>query len=114
MSASESEFREPYPIYRALRVPLWEQGKLIRVRRVTDEDRREFKEMIDNKLRPMLERLLSLAEKAKLGDDERLELIADAIVMFLRAPLIQEISPAAPTPLKAHTIMFLPRPFVEQ
>lgn len=114
MSASEPEFREPYPIYRALRVPLWEQGKLIRVRRVTDEDRREFKEMIDNKLRPMLERLLSLAEKAKLGDDERLELIADAIVIFLRAPLIQEISPAAPTPLKAHTIMLLPRPFVEQ
>ncbi len=120
MSASESEFREPYPIYRALRVPLWEQGKLIRVRRVTDEDRREFEEVINSKLRPILERLLNLAERAKegvgekLSDDERLELIADAIVIFLRAPLIQEISPAALTPLKAHTIMLLPRPFVEQ
>ncbi len=120
MSASESEFREPYPIYRALRVPLWEQGKLIRVRRVTDEDRREFEEVINSKLRPILERLLNLAERAKegvgekLSDDERLELIADAIVIFLRAPLIQEISPAALTPLKAHTIMLLPSPFVKR
>ncbi len=120
MSDSMSEFKEPYPIYRALRVPLWECGKLTKVRRVTDIDRREFEEVIKNKLRPMLERLLKLAETVKAGkggrlsDDERLELIADAIVIFLRAPLIQEISPVAPTPLKAHTILLLPKEVAEK
>jgi 5'-deoxynucleotidase YfbR-like HD superfamily hydrolase len=118
LSASTPESREPYPIYRALRVPVWEKGGPVNVRPVTDDDRKKFRDAIANKLRPMLERLLNLAETAKEGkkltEDEKLELIADAIVTFLRAPLIQEISPQAPTPLKAHSFMLLPKWFVDQ
>ena len=112
MSASTPEFKEPYPIYRALQVPVWEKGGPVNVRPVTDDDRKKFREAIANKLRPMLERLLGLAKSAK--EDEKLELIADAIVTFLRAPLIQEISPQAPTPLKAHSFMLLPKWFVDR
>ncbi len=111
MSVSEPEFREPYPIYRALRVPVWEKGELVRVRRVTNEDRDEFKRAMHDRLRPILERLIELANATGSGEDERLELIADAMVMFLRAPLVQEVSPVAPTPLKAHAVMLLPRQF---
>jgi 5'-deoxynucleotidase YfbR-like HD superfamily hydrolase len=111
LSASTPEFKEPYPIYRALRVPVWEKGGPINVRPVTDDDRKKFRDAIANKLRPMLERLLGLAKSAK--EDEKLEIIADAIVTFLRAPLIQEISPQALSPLKAHTLMLLPRPFAD-
>jgi len=111
LSASTSEFKEPYPIYRALRVPVWEKGGPVIVRQVTDDDRKKFRDAIANKLRPMLERLLGLAKSAK--EDEKLEIIADAIVTFLRAPLIQEISPQALSPLKAHTLMLLPRPFAD-
>jgi len=118
LSASTPEFKEPYPIYRALRVPVWEKGGPVNVRPVTDDDRKKFRYAIANKLRPMLERLLKLAEIAKKGkeltEDEKLEIIADAIVTFLRAPLIQEISPQAPTPLKAHSFMLLPKWFVDQ
>ncbi len=110
MSVSGLKFREPYPIYRALRVPLWEGGRPVSVRRVTDDDRKALMEAL-SELRSLLERLLNLARD--MGEEEKLELIADAIVMFLKAPLVQEVSPAAPTPLKAHVLTLLPRPFVE-
>jgi len=110
LSVSGLKFREPYPIYRALRVPLWEGGRPVSVRRVTDDDRKALMEAL-SELRSLLERLLNLARD--MGEEEKLELIADAIVMFLKAPLVQEVSPAAPTPLKAHVLTLLPRPFVE-
>jgi hypothetical protein len=65
LSASTPEFKEPYPIYRALRVPVWEKGEPVYVRPVTDDDRKKFRVAIANKLRPMLERLLNLAEITK-------------------------------------------------
>jgi len=100
------EFREPYPIYRGLRVPVWEGGRPVAIRRVTDEDRKAFAEAME-KLRSLLKEVLKLASNLGLSEVERLNLLADVIVVFFKAPLIQEVTPVAPTPLKAHALSLL-------
>ncbi|MEZ0345909.1 MAG: HD domain-containing protein [Infirmifilum sp.] len=111
MSGLRLEFKEPYPVYRGLRVPLWEKGKPVRVRRVTDEDRKEFHETL-YRLRAFLEALVKYwRQKLRLGDEELLERVADAIAIFFKAPLFIEAVPVAPTPLKAFAYtLLLPRP----
>jgi hypothetical protein len=99
------KFEEPYPVYRGLRVPVWEEGRPVSVRRVTDEDRRAFADAMA-RLRRLLEKVARLA-RLGAGEEELLNLLADAIVIFLRAPLVQEVSPVAPTPLKAHALLLL-------
>ena len=100
------EFGEPYPVYRGLRVPVWEGGGPVSVRRVTDEDRKAFAEAVE-KLGALLGEVAKMASELGVGEDELLGLLADAIVVFLRAPLIQEVSPVAPTPLKAYALMLV-------
>jgi len=100
------EFREPYPVYRGLRVPVWEDGKLISVRKVMDDDREAFAEAM-RKLRELLEVVAKMASELGVGEKEMLGLLADAIVAFLRAPLIRELAPVAPTPLKAYALMLV-------
>jgi len=106
LSSLGLEFKEPYPMYRGLRVPVWGGGRPVRVRRVTDEDRRAFADAM-GRLRSLLERVSKLASMLKQSEAERLGLLADAIVMFLKAPLIQEATLAAPTPLKAYALSLL-------
>jgi len=106
LSGLQLEFKEPYPVYRGLRVPVWEGGKPVSVRRVTDEDRKAFTEAM-GKLRELLERVAKMASEIGAGEEELLGLLADAIVVFLRAPLIQELAPVAPTPLKAYALMLV-------
>ncbi|NHW44190.1 MAG: HD domain-containing protein, partial [Candidatus Verstraetearchaeota archaeon] len=106
MSDLRLEFREPYPIYRGLRVPVWEGGRPVAVRRVTDEDRKAFAEAMQ-RLRSLLEKVSNLASNLGLSEVERLNLLADVIVVFFKAPLIQEVTPVAPTPLKAHALLLL-------
>jgi hypothetical protein len=100
------KFEEPYPVYRGLRVPVWEGGRPVSVRRVTDEDRRAFANAMD-RLRELLKKVAGLSSKPGTGEEELLNLLADAIVVFLRAPLVQEVSPVAPTPLKAYALMLV-------
>jgi len=100
------EFKEPYPIYRGLRVPVWEGGRPVSVRRVTDEDRKAFVDAL-RKLRSLLEKVSKLASELKASEAERLNLLTDAIAVFFKAPLTQEITPIAPTPLKAHALSLL-------
>lgn len=106
MSGLELEFREPYPVYRTLRVPVWEDGKPVNVRRVVDEDREAFLRAL-GKLRGLLEKVARMASDLGLSEDEKLWLAADAVAVFLKAPLVQEVSPVAPTPLKAHALALL-------
>lgn len=106
MSGFPLKFEEPYPVYRGLRVPVWEGGKPVSVRRVTDEDRRAFADAMV-RLRGLLERVAGAASELGVSEGEKLQLLADAIVAFLRAPLIQEVSPVAPTPLKAYALMLV-------
>ncbi|RLF03561.1 MAG: hypothetical protein DRK00_08660, partial [Thermoprotei archaeon] len=40
-------------------------------------------------------------------EEEKLERVADAIALFFKAPLLREVSPVAPTPLKALALMLL-------
>jgi putative nucleotidyltransferase with HDIG domain len=100
------EFREPYPIYRGLRVPVWEGGRPVAVRRVADEDRKAFAEAMQ-RLRSLLKKVSNLASGLGLSEAERLSLLADAIAAFFKAPLIQEVISVAPTPLKAHALSLL-------
>ncbi|MEM3995305.1 MAG: HD domain-containing protein, partial [Thermofilum sp.] len=114
MSTLKLEFREPYPVYRGLRVPVWEQDQPVSVRRVTDDDRREFEEFL-SLLRTLLERLVDTWRQVGVGERELLGRIADAIVLLLRAPLIVEASPVAPTPLKASALyLLLPEGLIER
>jgi len=89
------EFKEPYPIYRGFFVPIWEE-KPVKVRRVTEHDIKLFKEALD--------RLRRLLENLKCKD---IKVLADAIAIFFKAPLIQEISPILPSPLKAYALWLL-------
>ncbi len=104
MSELNLELREPYPIYRSLRVPLWENEEVINVRRVRKADVEKFR----RGLMELKGILTSVSEFAgsHLGC-ERLQRLADAIALFYKAPLIQEVSPVAPTPLKANVMMLL-------
>jgi HD superfamily phosphodiesterase len=106
LSGLRLEFREPYPVYRGLRVPVWEGGRPVKVRRVTDEDRRAFAEAM-GKLRSLLQSVSKAASALNLSQPDKLSLLVDAIVVFLKAPLIQEAVPAAPTPLKAQALSLL-------
>jgi len=106
LSGFPLKFEEPYPVYRGLRVPVWEVGKPVSVRRVTDEDRRAFAEAMV-RLRKLLEGVARAASELGVSEGEKLQLLADAVVAFLRAPLIQEVSPVAPTPLKAYALMLV-------
>lgn len=106
MSSLGLEFKEPYPIYRGLRIPVWDGGRPVRVRRVTDEDKRAFADAM-GRLRSLLEGVSELASALKLSEAEGLGLLADAIAMFLKAPLIQEATLSAPTPLKACALSLL-------
>jgi 5'-deoxynucleotidase YfbR-like HD superfamily hydrolase len=108
LSSLRLEFKEPYPIYRGLRVPVWEGGRPVRVRRVTDEDRRAFADAM-RKLRSLLVKASNVARASGLNEVERFNLLADTIVAFLKAPLIREATPAAPTPLKAYALLLLAR-----
>ncbi|MEM1909123.1 MAG: HD domain-containing protein [Thermofilaceae archaeon] len=114
MSALKLEFREPYPVYRGLRVPVWERDQPVSVRRVTDGDRREFEELL-SLLRTLLERLVGAWRRAGVSERELLWKTADAIVLLLRSPLIMEASPVAPTPLKANALyLLLPEGLMER
>lgn len=106
MSSLRLEFREPYPVYRALRVPVWEGEGVVSVRRVDDRDRGVFESAI-HKLRKLLESVCKVADELGTPEEEKLELAADTIAAFLKAPLNQELSPVAPTPLKAYAIFLL-------
>jgi hypothetical protein len=106
LSGFPLKFEEPYPVYRGLRVPVWEEGRPVSVRRVTDEDRRAFANAMA-RLRELLKKVAGLSSKLGTGEEELLNLLADAIVVFLRAPLVQEVSPVAPTPLKAYALMLV-------
>lgn len=106
MIGSQLKFREPYPVYRGFRVPLWEEGQPVRVRRVTDGDREEFCEAL-GRLRNLLEGLVKLWRELGAREEELLERIADAVVVFFKAPLFLEASSVAPTPLKAFAYLLL-------
>lgn len=106
MSGFRARFEEPYPVYRGLRVPVWERDQPVSVRRITDADREEFREFL-SLLRTVLERLTKIWRKEGVSDEELLWKIADAIVLMLKSPLILEASPVAPTPLKAHAYVLL-------
>jgi len=99
-------FVEEYPIYRGLRVPLWVDGKLVRVRRVSDLDKKAFKEMLE-KLREILVDYSKSLDASGVSPDEKLEAIADALTIFLKAPLFIETSEVAPTPLKAYMLYLM-------
>jgi len=60
------EFGEPYPVYRGLRVPVWEGGRPVSARRVTDEDRRAFAEAM-GRLRSLLETVAKVASELEVG-----------------------------------------------
>ena len=96
------EFHEPYPIYRGFRVPVWEDGGPKTVRRLVDEDKKAFEEALRR-----LKYLIELVTKPIQEEDEKIERIADVMTIFFKAPLIQEISPFAPTPLKAYALSIL-------
>ena len=96
------EFREPYPIHRGFRVPVWEDGGPKNVRRLTDGDRRAFEEALN-----MLKSLIRSTTRNIQDEEERMERIADLMVIFFKAPLVQEVSPVAPTPLKAYALSIL-------
>jgi len=104
LSELNLELREPYPIYRSLRVPLWENEEIISVRRVSKADVEKLKKgLIELK-----EILASVSVFAgTYSRCEKLQRLADAIALFYKAPLIQEVSPVAPTPLKANVMMLL-------
>lgn len=106
LSSLQLKFREPHPVYRGLRVPLWEGGQAVYVRRLTDEDREEFIEAL-RLLRSLLEDLVKAWQDIGIKEDELLERVADAIALFFKSPLIMEASPVAPTPLKAHAYTLL-------
>jgi len=106
LGAPLPEFKEPYPVYRGFMVPLWEKGAPVAVRRVTDDDRREFLETL-SKVRELLERLVKHWEAIGVKEEDLLERVADAIAIFLKIPLLTEVTPVAPTPLKAFAYMLL-------
>lgn len=89
------EFEEPYPVYRGFFVPMWDKEP-VKVRRVTAEDVELFYKALEK-----LKELLRNVHKSGL------KTVADAIALFFKAPLIQEISPTVPSPLKAHALALL-------
>jgi len=104
LSALRLEFREPYPVYRSLRVPVWEDEEVVSIRRI----RRADVEDLERALGELREVLTGVSEASKGQEEcERLRRLADAVALFYKAPLIQEVSPVAPSPLKANVLMLL-------
>lgn len=95
--------REPYPVYRALRVPVWEHDEVVKVRRVTQEDVDAFANAM-SVLKEVLTGTLNSVFVKDLSQCEKLRILADLIVFFYKTPSMQEISPAAPTPVKANVV----------
>jgi putative nucleotidyltransferase with HDIG domain len=104
LSELRLELREPYPMYRSLRVPLWEDEEVINVRRVRKADVENLKKGL-TELKGILASVNELANSCT--ECEKLQRLADTIALFYKAPLIQEVSPVAPTPLKANVMMLL-------
>ena len=94
----------PYPVYKAFIVP-YRDGK--NVEKVKREDINSWKEVL-SRLRNFLKASFSLVEEVKgraFSDVEKLELIADLIVLFFKLPLIREPLPSVmPSPIKAYLL----------
>lgn len=104
MSELKLVLREPYPVYRSLRVPIWEDERVVSIRRVSAKDVERF----EKALKELREVLVSVGSfSAGLGECERLRRLADAVAIFYKAPLVQEVSPVAPTPTKAYILTLL-------
>ena len=107
MSNSSLRFNTSVQLVRELPVPIWENDGLVSQRTVTDEDRRIFEEII-RMLKGLLENVSKLAKETEgTSEEDLLEIVADAVTIFFKAPLVKEISPVAPTPLKAYSIFVL-------
>ncbi|RLI75664.1 hypothetical protein DRP04_13290, partial [Archaeoglobales archaeon] len=89
------DFKEPYPVYRGFFVPIWDKEQ-VKVRKVTAEDVELFYKALEK-----------LKEHLRNVHKNELKTVADAIALFFKAPLIQELSPTVPSPLKAHALALL-------
>jgi len=106
---SSFDFKEPgYPVYRGFIVPHRQHGD---ARRMTQDDISIFIDVLEN-----MKTFVKACLKSRLGEgsgdemslDERLNHIADSIVLFLRIPLLREALPTiAPTPVKMLMIYHL-------
>lgn len=103
---SRSRFNEPYPTYRSLRVPIWENETLVRVRRLTQQDVDDFAKALEI-LKGVLNDLVKSTFLEGCNICEKLERVANTITLFYKAPLIIEVSPVAPSPLKAFSLLLL-------
>lgn len=106
MSKLKLELKEPYPIYRSLRVPIWENENAIITRKVTQKDVEDLATALGI-LKDILSEVIKSPLTKELDICDKLECIANTIVLFYKAPLIQEVSPVAPTPLKAYSMIML-------
>jgi HD superfamily phosphodiesterase len=92
------EIKRPFPIYRICRVPIWEDGKISYVKELNDKDYEYLKKALQ-----ILKELISHTTYQNEG--EKLRTIADMIAVFFKAPLILELSPLEPSPLKAQILL---------
>ncbi|ABL78688.1 HD domain-containing protein [Thermofilum pendens] len=94
------ELREPYPVYRAFRVPVWGRCGPVSVRRVEPGDVKALEWFI-GAARRLAERLAAEAR----DDYEKLEVVANVAAVLLKAPLSRELSPVHPSPMKAQVAL---------
>lgn len=95
--------RPAYPVYKAFLVKS-ERGK--RVEEVTEDTVKQFCEVLES-LRNFLNYVkdVTIANRPNMSVEEKLELIADSITLFFKAPLIQEVLPQnVPNPLRAYVL----------
>ncbi len=101
-------FRDPgYPIYKAFIVPYRDGDKNIDVRRVTEEDVKDWCEVI-KKLREFIQKYFEATrvDVKSLTLHDKLSLIADLIVVFFRIPLVREPLPqVVPNPIKIYLFL---------
>lgn len=91
-------------VYRSYIIPF--EGKY--VRKVTDDDKRFWEELIKVDLRNFLKNSLDIAKSAGegIGRVERLELVADLITFFFKAPLTADpLLSLAPSPPKLYLVL---------
>ena len=108
-SSLELKFREPgYPVFKGFIVPYRVGGEVIDAKRLEERDIETFREVLYRMREFVSECLNERMESGQLDPADKLDFIADSIVLFLRIPLIREpIASVAPTPMKIYMLYHL-------
>lgn len=113
---SESEIVLPeFPVYRSFILPYrYGDTEIVDLLEVNEDVVFGWKEMI-LRLREFLQDSLSYSKSSELSEVEKIELLGDLIVLFLKIPLIRELLPTVvPSPIKSYLIYRFNEALIEE